>query len=210
MDPLCAGLIEGIPLTGDIRTDMVAVLTSHGRPETAAHCLAVAAEARRLATRFGADVQQAEIAGWLHDISAVIPTAQRIEYAEQWGIAVFPEEAAAPMLLHQRQSAVLAAEIFGVADPAILSAIGCHTTLKGAPSELDKVVFLADKIAWDGVGAPPYQDALLRAVAVSLDEACWRYLDYLWSRRAALFAVHPWFVAAYHALSDHLERRITP
>jgi len=210
MHPLCAALIDGLSLTGDVPGDAVALLTAHGRAETAAHCANVADEASRLAARFGANGRQAEIAGWLHDISAVIPAAQRLDYARQWRLEILPEEAAAPMLLHQRQSAVLAAKVFGVTDPAILSAIGCHTTLKAAPSALDKIVFLADKIAWDGAGEPPYQDALLAAVEASLDEACWCYLDYLWSRRAALFAVHPWFVAAYHELSDHLERRITP
>jgi predicted HD superfamily hydrolase involved in NAD metabolism len=210
MDPLCATLIDGIPLTGDIPADVATLLNAHGRADTAAHCANVAGEARRLAARFGANERQAEIAGRLHDISAVIPRTQQIEVARQWRIDVLPEEEKAPMLLHQRQSAVLAAEVFGVTDPAILSAIGCHTTLKASPSVLDKIVFLADKIAWDGDGAPPYQDAIRHAVAMSLDEACWRYLDYLWSRRALLFAIHPWFVTAYHELSEHLERRITP
>lgn len=210
MDLTCAALIEGIPLARDIPGDAAALLTAHGRAETAGHCANVAGEARRLAARFGADMGRAETAGWLHDISAVIPAAQRLDYARQWRLEILPEEAAAPMLLHQRQSAVLAAEVFGVSDPAILSAIGCHTTLKASPSVLDKVVFLADKIAWDGAGAPPYQDAILHAVEISLDEACWCYLDYLWSRRATLAAVHPWFVAAYHELSDRLGRRVTP
>lgn len=209
MDVLCAALVRDIPLTGDIPGDSAMLLNAHGRTDTAAHCANVAGEARRLAARFGADERQAEFAGWLHDISAVIPAAQRLEYASEWRIDVLTEEETAPMLLHQKQSAVLAAEVFGVTDPAVLSAIGCHTTLKASPSALDKIVFLADKIAWDGVGAPPYQYPILRAVAVSLDEACWRYLDYLWSRRASLFAVHPWFVAAYHELSDHLGRRVT-
>jgi predicted HD superfamily hydrolase involved in NAD metabolism len=208
MDPLCAALIGGIALTGHVPDDAAALLNAHGRAETAAHCAAVAGEARRLAARFGANERRAETAGWLHDISAVIPAAQRLDYARQWRLEIQPEEAAAPMLLHQRQSAVLAAEVFGVSDPAILSAIGCHTTLKASPSVLDKVVFLADKIAWDGVGAPPYQDAILRAVEASLDEACWCYLDYLWSRRATLFAVHPWFVTAYRELSAHLGRSL--
>lgn len=213
MDALCATLIADISLTGDIPTDATTVLTRHGRAATAAHCMAVAEKARRLAAHFGENELQAETAGWLHDISAVIPTERRLEYARQWGIDILPEEAAAPILLHQKQSTVLAVEVFGVADPAILSAIGCHTTLHAnpnvSPSALDKVVFLADKIAWDGAGAPPYQEAILRAVEISLDEACWCFLNYLWLNRASLIAVHPWFVEAYHEFSDHLGRRVT-
>jgi predicted HD superfamily hydrolase involved in NAD metabolism len=210
MDALCAALVAGIPLTGDIPGDVTTLLDAHGRADTAAHCAAVAREARRLAAKFGENELQAGTAGWLHDISAVIPAAQRLEYAQRWRIDILPEETTAPMLLHQKQSAVLAAEVFGVADPGVLSAIGCHTTLQVSPSALDKVVFLADKIAWDGVGAPPYQDAILDAVETALDEACWCYLNYLWLRRASLFAVHPWFVASYRELSDHLGRRVTP
>ena len=189
---------------------LATLLNAQGRADTAAHCANVAGEARRLAARFGANERQAEVAGWLHDISAIIPAAQRLDYARQWRIDILPEEAMAPMLLHQQQSALLATELFGVSDPAILNAIGCHTTLKTSPSALDKVVFLADKIAWDGSGAPPYQEAILSAVEISLDEACWCYLDYLWSRRATLLAIHPWFIAAYRELSDQLGRRIPP
>ena len=183
MDALCAALISGAQLTGDISRDATTLFAKHGCAATTAHCTAVAAEARRLAERFGEDGTKAETAGWLHDISAVIPAAQRLEYAQQWRIDILPEEATAPMLLHQKQSAVLAAGAFGVTDPAILSAIGCHTTLKMSPSALDKVVFLADKIAWDGAGVPPYHHAILDAVEMSLDEACWCYLDYLWLNR---------------------------
>ena len=151
MDTLCAALISGISLTGDIPADVTTLLNAHGRPDTAAHCTNVASEARRLAARFGENERQAEIAGWLHDVSAIIPVAQRLEYAQQWRIDVLSEEVTAPILLHQRQSTVIAAEVFGITDAAILNAIGRHTTLhtnsKISPSALDKVVFLADKIA---------------------------------------------------------------
>jgi hypothetical protein len=46
--------------------------------------------------------------------------------------------------------------LFGVADEGILSAVGCHTTLRAGASPLDKVVFVADKIAWDQAGPPPF------------------------------------------------------
>ena len=53
-------------------------------------------------------------------------------------------------------SKALAKQVFEIVDDAILSAICCHTTLKANPSLLDKTVFLADKIKWDGAGQPPY------------------------------------------------------
>jgi predicted HD superfamily hydrolase involved in NAD metabolism len=157
----------------------------------------VAAEAKRLAQRFSVDDTRAELGGLLHDISAVFPTAERAEIARQLGISVLPEEDILPMIIHQKLSVVVARDLYGVMDEGVLSAIGCHTTLKADPSELDKVVFLADKIAWDQPGQPPYLAAMVAALDQSLDEGVWVYLDYLWQQRTTLKVVHPWFRAAY-------------
>ena len=129
MKPLLAQLATGISWTSDVRTNIEALLIHNGCPETAEHCMAVAALASQLAERFGADPSKAQRAGWLHDISALIPISQRLEVAQHWQLEVLPEEASAPMLLHQRLSAVIAKDLFGVKDTSILSAIACHTTL---------------------------------------------------------------------------------
>lgn len=197
LPPLLAALAGGWTPTGDVRRDAPAFLRRHALPHTAIHVAAVAAEARRLAERFGADADAAGTAGWLHDISAPIPNGEREAAAHALGVAVLPEEAAFPMILHQKLSAVLARDLFGVRDAAILSAIGCHTTLKAGASPLDVLVFVADKIAWDQPGTPPYLAPLVAALDTSLDAAAGVYLDYLWERRASLGVVHPWFRAAH-------------
>ncbi len=186
--------------TGNLRTDVAAFLTGRGFPKTAGHCAAVAAEARRLAARFGEDPARAEAAGLLHDISAPIPGAERLVTAEAWGLDVLAEERAYPMILHQKLSAVIAREAFRVTDAGVLSAIGCHTTLKAGASRLDKVVFVADKIAWDQPGDPPYLDEILAAIERSLDAGAFCYLDYLVQRRATLRVAHPWMLAAWAEL----------
>jgi predicted HD superfamily hydrolase involved in NAD metabolism len=200
MKPILARLSKGFATTSDLGTDVVALLSDTGYTNTATHCLAVAAQARQLATRFGAGTVRAEEAGLLHDISAIIPTSQRLSVARRWGLAILPAEETAPMLLHQRLSAVIAQDLFDIRDDAVLSAIRCHTTLKAQASRLDKVVFIADKIAWDQPGPPPYQRELAQALDHSLDSAVFCYLDHLWQHRAQLAAVHPWFVEAYHEL----------
>jgi predicted HD superfamily hydrolase involved in NAD metabolism len=202
MHPFLTELAEGILWTGNVRVDMVALLGHYGHPKTADHCLRVAAEARQLATRFGADPSSAQVAGWLHDVSAVFPAAQRAPIARRLGLEVLPEEERAPMILHQKLSAIMAHQIFGVDNEAALSAIGCHTTLKANASPLDKVVFLADKISWDQAGTPPYLKGLLRALERSLDQAALHFLDHLWQQRRTLPVVHPWFVEAYRQLSS--------
>lgn len=190
-----------IPMTGVLVTDVRAYLVSLGCDSTARHCEAVAGEARSLALRFGADVDRAEAAGWLHDVSAVIPRSQQVAVALALGVPVLPEEQRAPVIVHQKLSAVLAQEIFAVDDRGILDAIRYHTTLHPDADVLARVVFLADKIRWDQTGQPPYLPELLQALEVgALDAACCIYLDFLWQQRATLPALHPWMVAARYKL----------
>ena len=120
------------------------------------------------------------------------------------GLAILPEERAVPMILHQKLSALLAREVFDIKDQAVISAIACHTTLKAHASTLDKVVFLADKIAWDQKGSPPYLEGCLTALESAqngaLNSAVLQYLNYLWERRADLPTIHPWFASARRQL----------
>jgi len=58
--------------------------------------------------------------------------------------------------LHQRISKEIAYGYFHIEDEDILSAIKCHTTLKKEINDYNKIIFLADKLAWDQGGIPPY------------------------------------------------------
>jgi HD superfamily phosphohydrolase YqeK len=111
-----------------------------------------------------------------------------------------------PMIVHQRLSAVMAAELFGVVDSGILSAIGCHTTLKRDTSALDRAVFVADKIKWDQAGEPPYLRDIVAAAEHSLEASAFCYLDYLFERSADLKVVHPWAWDAYVELQESQAR----
>lgn len=187
--PFLPGLAAaGLP-TGWLAVDVPAFFAAHGRPDLAAHCAAVAAEAARLAERFGLPAGPAAAGGWLHDISGVIPADRRVAAAEAWGLPVLPAEAARPMILHQKLSTVVAQTWFGCFDPAVLSAIGCHTTLKAKPGPLDLLVFLADKLAWDQPGGPPYAAAVQAGLEVSLLAAARAYTAWL---LPTLQTPHPW------------------
>lgn len=198
------GYAPSLSRTGDLAVDVPAFLRAHGCVVTAAHCRAVAARAADLATVYGAAADAAATAGWLHDVSAVVPVAARVEAARAWDVDVLPEEVVAPMILHQKLSAVLAEALFGVEEAATLWAIRCHTTLRADASTLDKVVFLADKIDWDQAwvrrGTPPYLVEVEAGLRISLDAGVRAYLRYLWERRAALAVVHPWLRAAWAML----------
>ena len=188
-------------LSGNLRRDVTAVLRHHHLPKVAGHVSRVAQEARRLADQFDANPTGAEIAGWLHDIGGIVPNAKRVALCQEFGVPVLPGEAAFPMILHQKLSAVMASEVFGVNESAVLDAIACHTTLKAGATLLDKIVFVADKIKWDQPGEPPYFAEIETAVAHSINDACRVYLNYLWQQRQTLRYAHPDFLAAHAELA---------
>ncbi|MCY9590222.1 HDIG domain-containing protein [Paenibacillus chitinolyticus] len=192
-------------LSGDLKKDVYAFLTENGHRETAEHCMKVGEQARELAVRYGADPETAARSGYLHDISAVFPNDARISVSVQLGIEVLPEEESFPMIIHQKLSKAIARDLFGVEDPEILSAVECHTTLKKQASQMDKLLFTADKVAWDQIGTPPYLEELNRGLALSIDHAAFAYIRYLWSRKDTLRVVHPWLKEAYADLSRHIE-----
>lgn len=198
MDERLRPYLQHIPLTQDIPTDVVTILETYNYKKVATHVGEVAAEMSRLATMFNAP-QTLTLAGWLHDVSAIIPNADRVELCLHFDLKVLPEERQVPMLLHQKLSAVMAKEVWDITDKQILSAIACHTTLKANATQADKIMFLADKISWDQGGTPPYLDGLLTALEDGLDTAVSYFLNYLWQRKHTLKVVHPYFIEAYEA-----------
>lgn len=200
-EDLVGRLREGLALTGDLAVDVPRWLRYHGLLHTARHSAAVAQEAALLAERFGADSVRPRRAGWLHDISAVIPAGSRLAAARALGLPVLQEEAAYPAILHQGLAGVLAHDLFGERDGAILTAIACHTTLRRHSTSLDRILFVADKLAWDQPGEPPYLAAVRGALERSLEAAALAYLQYLWDHRETLGTVHPWMVSAYRELA---------
>lgn len=199
MHPLLAAYQPLPGIAGPLARAVPVYLTAFGLPRTAAHVAQVARQARRLAERFNmppAGAAAAEAAGWLHDVSAVVPVHQRIALAEALELELLPEERHAPFILHQKLSREFARRFFGVTHAGALSAIGCHTTLKPEAAPLDQLVFLADKIAWDGAGRPAYLEGLLSALDSSLEAGARFFLDYLWAQRFSLPVVHPWLAAA--------------
>lgn len=186
--------------TGDLKRDIHRFLTANHCPKTADHCMRVGEETRRIAILFDANPDDAEIAGWLHDVSAVFPNDQRIAAARELSIEILPEEEAFPMIVHQKISKVMAQDIFNIANREILDAVGCHTTLRARSTKLDQVLFVADKSAWDQSGDPPYIRELRQSLNVSLANAAFTYIDFLWQRKDTLKVVHPWLKDAYEEL----------
>jgi predicted HD superfamily hydrolase involved in NAD metabolism len=202
MSEFLSGLLEGIELTGDLRTDVRSFLEHHHYPKIAQHSLRVGDAAHALAQRFGVNPDSAQAAGYLHDVSVIFPNEERANVARKLGISVLPEEEQFPLIVHQKISKVLAQELFGMTDAQILSAIECHTTLKANAWKIDMVLFVADKIEWDQAGTPPYLAHLKKQLNLSLEHGVFAYINYLWENKANLKVLHPWLEAAYWDLKQ--------
>ena len=146
------------------------------------HTIGVMDTAACLAMRYGADLTQALVAGLLHDCAKCIPNDKKLKLCRKNGIEVTPFEEKAPFLLHAKLGAWMAEHEYHVSDPAILSAIACHTTGKPDMSLLDKIVFIADYIE-PGRNKAPGLPEIRRLAFTDIDQALIRILsdtlDYL-------------------------------
>lgn len=139
----------------------------------------------------------------LHDISVIIPKDRWLDECRTRNIKVCEEEIEVTLLLHQKLSEHMAMTQFDIYDEDILSAIGCHTTLKKNASTLDLIVFIADKMAWDGEGIPPWHDVVSKGLEVSLYKGAYEYINYLINSNGIL-VVHPMLRDAYGWLKEIL------
>ncbi len=197
-------LLDEFVFTGDLHKDTYNLLFLHNRQIVAEHSKAVAKECKTLARKFGLNEEMAEIAGLLHDISAIFPFGKRLEVSNALGIQVLKEEETFPLILHQKISQVMAKDIWNISDEQTLSAIGCHTTLKKEYSKLDLILFVADKVKWYQKGTPPYLEVVVSGLNISLEHGAYAYIKYLMDNKSNLRVVHPWLVDAYNSLSVNL------
>ena len=141
------------------------------------------------------------IAALLHDISAILSPDDMYKYAKELGYQIDPSEEKYHFLLHQRISKEIAYDYFHIEDEDILSAIECHTTLKKEMNDYDKIIFLADKLAWDQGGIPPYYQQLKNAINISLDKGCYWFISYQFETHQLLMP-HTWLLEAYEKLKQ--------
>lgn len=192
-------LISELP-SDNIVHQVTALLQRYEKSLTLRHTQAVAAKALDIAKQYDHDVLAVEVASYLHDISALIPRDQYIGLCTDYRIPVLSVEHQLPMLLHQKVSGILAQHVFHIDDPIILHAISYHTTLHANPSPIDMIVFIADKLAWDQPGLPPYQQVVESALTTSLESACLTFIDYTLDHQM-IHIPHPDYLAAQDGLS---------
>lgn len=109
------------------------------------HTLGVMESAIELATLYGADVKQAELAAIFHDYAKFRPKEEMKQIIEEQGIN--------PMLLqynselwHAPVGAYLIEKEAGIMDSQILNAVRYHTSGRPGMTILEQVIYLADYI----------------------------------------------------------------
>jgi len=186
--------------TGLLAEDAANLLLINQCPKTLEHVRKVSEVCVQLADRFGIDRSGCMIAGLLHDISAVIHRSDMLAYAQNRSLSLCEAEMRLPFLLHQRLSRIVAQEYFAIADEEVLGAIECHTTLKAHASGMDMALFIADKLAWDQEGVPPFYDEVY-ALLPDLPSACLAYMDHMQDTGRLLYP-HTRWTEAYRYLTE--------
>lgn len=110
------------------------------------HTLGVMYTAASMAMCHGTDVEQALLAGLLHDCAKCIPGENKIKMCEKYHLNVSEVERENPSLLHAKLGAFLAAKKYHIEDKEIINAIASHTTGHPHMTLLEKIIYIADYI----------------------------------------------------------------
>lgn len=115
-------------------------------PGLFAHSLGVEKTAAALAHQWGADLEKARVAAFLHDYGRAYSYEDLEYFAKKMNPPLDEIVFAEPALLHAPVGAWLVKENLGIEDAAVMEAISCHTTGKAEMGKLAKIVYLADLI----------------------------------------------------------------
>ena len=113
------------------------------------HSISTAKTAKKLAKEFFEDENRAELAGLLHDCAKEIPYEEMKRIIKEENLDISEDEIVAKKVLHAPLSAYFAKKIFDITDGEILSAIRFHTIGKIGMTNLEKIIYIADKIEPD-------------------------------------------------------------
>ncbi|MDO4332102.1 MAG: bis(5'-nucleosyl)-tetraphosphatase (symmetrical) YqeK [Eubacteriales bacterium] len=139
-------------------------------PKRYEHTLGVAYTAASLAMCYGTDINNALVAGLLHDCAKCLSNEKRLSICAKHNIAVSKAEEKNPFLLHAKVGSFLAMKKYGVTDKDIINAILNHTTGRPGMSTLEKIIWIADYIE-PGRKQAPNLAAIRKMAFENLDKA---------------------------------------
>ena len=170
------------------------------------HSLNVAASAKELAKKFGADEEKAYTAGILHDIMKEENIDIQREYMKKNGEDTRELEFPNHLVYHQMSGAAYCRLELGVDDEDILNAIRYHTTGRSGMTLLEKVVYTADFISADR--CYPDVSVMREKASKSLEEAMLYSLRYTisdLSKRAK--SIHLDTVKCYNDILENFKEK---
>lgn len=110
------------------------------------HTLGVCDSAIKLAKLYGADVEKAKIAALAHDIAKELTIEKQKEILKVNNFDITEMEDCCSQILHGFAGSIMLAEMFGVDDEEILSAIDFHSTGRADMTLLEKIIYISDYI----------------------------------------------------------------
>lgn len=154
-------------------TDITAIrrrLEEKLKPERYTHTLGVMYTASSLAMCYGENIENALLAGLLHDCGKFCSIKEQINLLKEYKLSPTEAEKKMPALIHARLGAYLAEHEYHIKNPEILSAITFHTTGKPGMTMLEKIIYISDYIE-PGRQAIPGLEEVRKSAFADIDEA---------------------------------------
>jgi predicted HD superfamily hydrolase involved in NAD metabolism len=166
-------------MTAERYPDAMNAVMTHLQRDSAEHSVRVAQAAARLAEAYGSDVEDARIAGVLHDWCRDVGGAELLRRATDAGLPVTAVDTRTPYLLHGPLAAVELRVEFPWLSSQVLDAIAVHTYGSADIDTLGMILYVADSIEpgrthegvqelREAVGEVPLSELFARTYAASL------------------------------------------
>lgn len=140
------------------------------------HTIGVMYTAASLAMCYGIGLENAMMAGVLHDCAKCIPDNEKIRLCKEYGIILTETEIQNTALIHSKLGAYLAEHNYGVTNREILDAIAGHTTGHPKMTVLEKIIFIADYIE-PGRNTAPDLMVIRKLAFEDLDRTMYKILN---------------------------------
>jgi predicted HD superfamily hydrolase involved in NAD metabolism len=179
-------------------------LSTPERQKKLRHINGVAAQGQALARRFGVSLATTETACMAHDLAAVVPRSELVSVAASLGVELSAADLEVPQIIHGPIAAAVLRQRLGITDEDVLNAVRYHSTLRAGASDLECIVFAADKLSFDPTTPNTGFHAAMWAVreTAPLRQLCWLYLDWVVRHGPGLgWRLHPNLMMAHEELT---------
>ena len=172
------------------------------------HSICVADEAVRLSKLYGANEENAYLAGLLHDITKNYSADEHLKIFEKFDIILTDSEKGSEKLWHAISGSAYAKNVLNITNLDVINAIKYHTTARANMSLLEKIVYLADFTSADR--NYPDVNVMRSLVNISIEKAMQYSLLYtINSLKEKGLTPHPDTIAAYNEINAKLRFKET-